>query len=230
MLENQLCHDDVIKWKHFPRYWPFVRGIHRWIPRTKASDAVLWCAHYDVIVMKNCWNELRIIQAIPNNEPKTLLWTPCKRTCCQYLVLIAVAYLLGIIPAIKFPLGWRHIRVMAPQVTSNSIVCSTACSREEQKYKSSIVGSVSDEATCGFPSQMTSNTESFTMWWRHLFIFLQNLFRMSRLILLMLMLCLVSLHAAKMGTTQLVEVHHDFLQCLHDTHKCICVCIYTYEL
>ena len=21
-------HDDVIKWKHFPRYWPFVRGIH----------------------------------------------------------------------------------------------------------------------------------------------------------------------------------------------------------
>ena len=22
-------HDDVINWKHFPRYWPFVRGIHR---------------------------------------------------------------------------------------------------------------------------------------------------------------------------------------------------------
>ena len=22
-------HDDVIKWKHFPRYWPCVRGIHR---------------------------------------------------------------------------------------------------------------------------------------------------------------------------------------------------------
>ena len=22
-------HDDAIKWKHFPRYWPFVRGIHR---------------------------------------------------------------------------------------------------------------------------------------------------------------------------------------------------------
>ena len=25
-----LSHDDVIKWKNFPRYWPFVRGIHRW--------------------------------------------------------------------------------------------------------------------------------------------------------------------------------------------------------
>ena len=22
-------HDGVIKWTHFPRYWPFVRGIHR---------------------------------------------------------------------------------------------------------------------------------------------------------------------------------------------------------
>ena len=22
-------HDDVIKWKHFPRYWSFMRGIHR---------------------------------------------------------------------------------------------------------------------------------------------------------------------------------------------------------
>ena len=38
-------HDDVIKWKHFPRYWPFVREIHRdgWIPRKKASNAKLWC-------------------------------------------------------------------------------------------------------------------------------------------------------------------------------------------
>ena len=23
------AHDDVINWKHFPRYWAFVRGIHR---------------------------------------------------------------------------------------------------------------------------------------------------------------------------------------------------------
>ena len=36
-------HDDVIKWKHFSRYWPFVRGIHRWIPITKTSSAELWC-------------------------------------------------------------------------------------------------------------------------------------------------------------------------------------------
>ena len=36
--------DDVIKWKHFPRNWPFVRGIHRsrLIPHTKVSEAELW--------------------------------------------------------------------------------------------------------------------------------------------------------------------------------------------
>ena len=28
LLPSQ-CRDDVIKWKHFPRYWSFVRGIHR---------------------------------------------------------------------------------------------------------------------------------------------------------------------------------------------------------
>ena len=43
--DRSRIHNDVIKWKHFPRYWSFVRGIHwsRWIPRTKTSDAELWC-------------------------------------------------------------------------------------------------------------------------------------------------------------------------------------------
>ena len=26
---EKVSHDDVIKWKYFPRYWPFVREIHR---------------------------------------------------------------------------------------------------------------------------------------------------------------------------------------------------------
>ena len=40
MLFQTCFHDDVIKWKHFPLYWPFVWGI---IPHTKASEAELWC-------------------------------------------------------------------------------------------------------------------------------------------------------------------------------------------
>ena len=29
LVDMDTTHDDVIKWNHFPRYWPFVRGIHR---------------------------------------------------------------------------------------------------------------------------------------------------------------------------------------------------------
>ena len=73
----QHCHDDVIKWNHFPSYWPFVRGIHRsavnsphkgqwrgalmfslicawingWVNSRKAGDLRRHRAHYDVIVM-----------------------------------------------------------------------------------------------------------------------------------------------------------------------------------
>ena len=40
------AHDDVIKWEHFPRYWSFLRGIHRWILPTKVNNEtlVIWDA------------------------------------------------------------------------------------------------------------------------------------------------------------------------------------------
>ena len=70
-------YDDVIKWKHFPRYWPFVRGIHRspvnsphkgqwrgalmfssicpwsngWVNDGEAGDLKWHRAHYDAVVM-----------------------------------------------------------------------------------------------------------------------------------------------------------------------------------
>ena len=84
MIANGECHpgdhcwhDDVIKWKHFPRYWPFVRGIHRspvnsphkgqwrgalmfslifiringWVNNDEAGDLRRHLAHYDVTLM-----------------------------------------------------------------------------------------------------------------------------------------------------------------------------------
>ena len=78
-LMAQHCpHDDVIKWKHFPRYWPFVRGIHRppvksphkgqwrgalmfsliyawtdsWTNNGDAGDSIRYRAHYDFIAMR----------------------------------------------------------------------------------------------------------------------------------------------------------------------------------
>ena len=75
---TRLIHDDVIKWKHFPRNWPFVREIHRspvnflhkgqwrgalmftliyawindWVNNREAGDLRRQHGHYDVIVMK----------------------------------------------------------------------------------------------------------------------------------------------------------------------------------
>ena len=44
-LSGRTSHDDVIKWKHFRVIGPFCGEFtgHRWISRTKASDAELWC-------------------------------------------------------------------------------------------------------------------------------------------------------------------------------------------
>ena len=49
-------HDHLIKWKHFPRHWPIVRGIHPSLVSspTKASNAKLWCFLWSV-AEKNGW-------------------------------------------------------------------------------------------------------------------------------------------------------------------------------
>ena len=38
------AHDDVIKWKHFPCYFPFVQGIHR--SPVNSSHKGQWCFHW----------------------------------------------------------------------------------------------------------------------------------------------------------------------------------------
>ena len=79
LLDCRIQHDDVIKWKHFPRYWPFVRRIHRspvnsphegqwrgvfmfslicvwindWVNNGEAGDLRRYLIHYDVTVMNN---------------------------------------------------------------------------------------------------------------------------------------------------------------------------------
>ena len=46
--------DDVIKWNHFPRYWPFVRGIH-WplvmISEDGKADMYIVVTHYSDVIM-----------------------------------------------------------------------------------------------------------------------------------------------------------------------------------
>ena len=86
--EKYTFHDDVIKWKHLPRYWPLVRGIHRspvtfphkdqwrgalmfslicvwingWVNNREAGDFRRYRAHYVVIVM--LWGMYILIRSL----------------------------------------------------------------------------------------------------------------------------------------------------------------------
>ena len=78
-------HDDVMKWKHFPCYWSFVRGIHRspvnsphkgqicgalmflwsapwihdWVNNREAGDLRRHHTHYDIIVLERWVDSMR---------------------------------------------------------------------------------------------------------------------------------------------------------------------------
>ena len=50
------CHDDVIKWKHFPHYWQFVRGIH--LSSVNFPHKGRWCRALTfslIFAWINCW-------------------------------------------------------------------------------------------------------------------------------------------------------------------------------
>ena len=52
-LQKLSRHDDVMKWKHFPRYWPFVRGIYRSplnSPHKSQLGCFLWSAPETMII------------------------------------------------------------------------------------------------------------------------------------------------------------------------------------
>ena len=99
-----LTHGDVIKWKHFPRYWPFVRGIHRspgnkgqwrgalmfsliytwinsWVNKREAGDLRRHCAHYDAIVMLYLSRATHCNVCILNKETSAL---------CIYIITMFV--------------------------------------------------------------------------------------------------------------------------------------------
>ena len=100
-------HHEVIKWKHFPRYWPFVRGIHpslvnsphkgqwrgalmlsltctwihSWVNNCEAVDLRRHHARFDVIVMEHEKNKMTLDNdAVMLSFDLSLLsdWTCCE--------------------------------------------------------------------------------------------------------------------------------------------------------
>ena len=115
-------HDDVIKWQHFPRYWPFVRGIHRspvnsphqgqwrsalmfsltcvwingWVNNREAGDLRHHRAHYDVVVMAVMYLREKIIMCIITHTiyiTKYAFGLRFVMFCCR-LILVNYIYIL----------------------------------------------------------------------------------------------------------------------------------------
>ena len=121
-------HDDV-KWKHFPRYWPFVRGMRRspvnspqkgqwrgalmfslictringWVNNREAGDLRRYRAHYDVTVMKLLYPSSRWLVSWAHEqsvEKATLHYIWCRHS----------------------RLWCRHMRETASQITGNVFI------------------------------------------------------------------------------------------------------------
>ena len=100
MTSWYFVHDDVIKWKHFPRNWPLVRGIHRspvnsqhkgqwrgalkfslicvwindWVNNREGGDLRRYRAHYDVIVRRRGEVTMTVIDSDCTMMLKWLPW------------------------------------------------------------------------------------------------------------------------------------------------------------
>ena len=82
-------HDAVIKWKHFPRYWPFVRGIHRSVTR---SFGVLFDLRLNKQLSKQSWGWWFETPSPPllrhcneSSHEFRDIWVPSVRVVCRLI-------------------------------------------------------------------------------------------------------------------------------------------------
>ena len=156
-----LCtfHDDVIKWKHFPRNWPFVRGIHRspvnsphkgqwrgalmfsliyvwingWVNNREAGDLRRYLVHYDVTVMlwPDLFMESEYIFAI-SISISIFLHSPSNKVWWLCLVPTSTTRFANDVECRKFDIVIQGKKIWA--ITSNSVT-----ENEEHDIRSQIL-------------------------------------------------------------------------------------------
>ena len=130
----KIAHDSVIKWEHFPRYWPFVRGIHRhrWISLTKASDAERWCFRWSApeqmveqtIETLVIWDAIVPIMTVMVVSPKFVLNLQGEHRTISF--------------AFNFSVSGFIICKFCPQLGSHAAVLFTVCKRRSNKREENI--------------------------------------------------------------------------------------------
>ena len=120
---TQCVHDDIIKWKHFPRNWPFVLGIHRspvssphkgqwrgalmfslicvwindWVNTREAGDLRRYRPHYDVIVMYTicCTLEILHLWSSPPFKLKSLFSYTQQQNTLDLIIRLSWLFLMS---------------------------------------------------------------------------------------------------------------------------------------
>ena len=122
-----LLHDDIMKRKHFPRYWPFVRGIHRWpvnspykgqwrralmfsliyaginfwVNNREAGDLRCHRAHYDALQWRHNGRD-----SVTNHQPHDCLLNRLFRRRSKKTSKLSVAGLCAGNSPHKWPVTW----------------------------------------------------------------------------------------------------------------------------
>ena len=133
--------DDVIKWKHFPRYWPFVRGIHRSTvnsphkgPVTRSFDVFL-----DLRLNKRlskqswgCWFETLSCPLWRHSNVFLVRWLLKPRSLISPLSIFYDAQLaVGFVGLVTPPLA-NHMPAdaLSSRVAKSSVVICINCLRQ----------------------------------------------------------------------------------------------------
>ena len=132
-------HDYVIKWKHFPRYCPFVRGIHRSLVNSPHKGH--WRGALMFSLVRACTNRV-------NNRDAGDL----RRHRAHYDVNVMFSYICEFNSNYRKSTHTKYLFRHRSKKTSKLCV-SGLCAGNSP---------VSGE----FPAQMASNAENISIWWR----------------------------------------------------------------
>ena len=184
-----VSHDDVIKWKHFPRYWQFVRGIHRSPVNSLHKGQWRGALMFSLICV--CMNK-RLSKQLWGWWLETLSH-PLWRHCNDIYTSMAIRYGLantnlnlalmqfGIHGSVfqlhyhwKMPfstLRWRHNdHAGVSNHQPHGCLLNRLFRRNSKKTsKLRVTGLCAGNSpgTGEFPAQMASYAENVSIWWRH---------------------------------------------------------------
>ena len=185
--------DDVVKWKHFPRYWPFVRGIHRspvnaphkgqwrgalmrslicvwvnaWVNNRDAGELRRYRAHYDVTVMMMALNDPVNLQQWPPHLFIKYPYVSLGFACCVFCVSAKSEETMFGFGSLQ----WRHNESDGVSYRRHTH-CLLNCwfrhrSKETSKLRVTGLCQRNSSVTGEFLAQRANNAENVSIWWRH---------------------------------------------------------------